>query len=89
MSATDGWNPRFVFFAREQGLAPKEWIGKNRDEEGIVNMVPFTVWISERWAEYRRHLETLPREQRRRFDATDGEVFDAWLAERAAQKAVS
>jgi len=84
VSDIEAWNPRFVLFAREQGVDPQAWLDSRRDGDGIVSMLPFTLWISERWDEYRAHLKKLPAGERTTFDTGDQQRFDAWLSKRCA-----
>jgi len=84
VSDLEAWNPRFVLFAREQGVGPKEWLDSRRDGDGVVSMHPFTAWISERWAEYRACSKRLPPADRTDFDTTSQQRFDAWLSKRCA-----
>lgn len=82
MNDLEVWNPRFVLFSREQGFGPQEWIDSHRDSGGVVTMLPFTLWISDRWDEYRAHLKKLPTAERTTFDMNDQRRFDAWLSKR-------
>ena len=86
-SESTDYTSRFTTFTREQGEEPKAWLDSRRDGNGMVSMLPFSLWISARWAEYRAHLSTLPREARRAFDTTDQAIFDKWLCARAATPA--
>lgn len=77
---TSDWNPRFVLFAADLGLAPEQW---RMEIEGRGSMIDFSAWISRRWAEWRALCKLRPCEERTPFDMTDHALFDAWLARRA------
>lgn len=82
VAAVDEYTFRFTTFAREHGEEPKAWLDSRRDDDGVVSMLPFSLWISARWAEFRVHLSKLPREARRPFDTTNQAMFDEWLCAR-------
>lgn len=73
----ESWNPRYVAYAKAHGRDPAAMLAYDRERWPGGRMAGFTVWVSERWAEWRtargRHRDDVLTDE-------DHEDFDDFLS---------
>lgn len=73
------WNPRYVEYARANGMTPEAMLEHDREAWPGGQMCGFILWIGEKWAEFKR-LHGLPPREPACYPPYE-DMFDSWLKE--------
>jgi hypothetical protein len=76
VEAAQKMNPRFIAYAKSEGLAPAAVLSLDAERFPGGKMTGFMLWIQGRWAAWRR-LNGLARYEQ--LSEADHAAFDAWL----------
>jgi len=78
-AAENGWNQRYVAYAADQGREPTEQLRHDQEVWRGGSMTGFTIWISQRWREWRAAKKRGAHEP---LSAEDHNEFDRWISGR-------
>jgi hypothetical protein len=70
-----GWNPRYIAYAKSNGLSPDDQLARDERDFPGGCMVAFVNWINSKWAEWHGVIG----EAKSFHTCEDHKNFDEWL----------